>query len=70
MCIVQDSEIIALFISRSQQAIKETARKYGKLCFQIAYNILGQHEDSQEVVNDTRLRIWNAIPPQRPTHLP
>ena len=38
----------------------------------IAYNILNNHEDSKECVNDTYVGVWNAIPPTRPvsyTHL-
>jgi len=30
-------------------------------------NILNNKEDAEECVNDTYLRAWNAIPPQRPT---
>ena len=40
----------------------------GKLCYQIAYNILSRHEDSEECVNDTYVGAWNAIPPAKPTH--
>ena len=32
----------------------------------LSMNILMNREDSEENVNDTYLRTWNAIPPQRP----
>lgn len=64
---MEDNQIISLYFQRSEQAIKETDRKYGKFCFKIAYNILSNREDSEESVNDTYLRAWNAIPPKKPS---
>ena len=64
---MEDKEIIELYWARDESAIAETSSKYGKLCFHIANNILANHEDSEECVNDTYLGLWNAIPKQRPT---
>ena len=66
---MDDLRIIELYFKRDEQAIKETDVKYGKLCHNIAYNILNNHEDSQECVNDTYVGAWNAIPPTRPNNL-
>ncbi|MGN0648546.1 MAG: RNA polymerase sigma factor [Oscillospiraceae bacterium] len=44
----------------------ETAAKYGKYCFAIAYGVLGNENDAEESVNDTYLDAWNAMPPSRP----
>lgn len=63
---MSDQEIIALYFARSEKAIAKTAEKYGKYCYTIAYHILKNHEDSEECVNDTYLKIWNHIPPARP----
>ncbi len=65
----EDSKIIELFFSRSEEAITETDRKYGKLCFEIADKILKSESDAEECVNDTFLGVWNAIPPARPNSL-
>ena len=51
-----------------EQAIKETDRKYGKMCFKVAKNLLSNNEDSEECVNDTYLTVWNKIPPTRPNN--
>lgn len=64
---MEDREIIALYFARSEQAIAETDGKYGPYCHSIAYHILENHDDSKECVNDTYLRVWNVIPPQKPT---
>lgn len=66
---MEDSEIIRLYWERSADAITATAGKYGGYCRAIARNILGSEEDAEECVNDAWLRLWNAIPPQRPTRL-
>ena len=66
---MDDMKIIELYFERDQQAIAQTDAKYGKLCHSIAYNILCNHEDSEECVNDTYVGVWNAIPPTRPNSL-
>lgn len=66
---MDDYGIIKLYFERDQLAIKETGDKYGKLCHSIAYNILENHEDAEECVNDTYMGLWNAIPPTRPDNL-
>lgn len=65
---MEDLQIIELYFSRDEHAIKETDRKYGKLCFRVAKNLLSNNEDSEECVNDTYLTIWNKIPPTRPSN--
>ncbi len=66
---MDDKAIIELFWDRSEQAISESSAKYGGYCFAIAYNILENHEDSDECVNDTWYSAWNAMPPQKPEML-
>lgn len=66
---LKDTEILDLYWARDEQAITETQKAYGKYCYSIAWNILFCREDSDECVNDTWLRAWNAIPPKRPSRL-
>jgi DNA-directed RNA polymerase specialized sigma24 family protein len=66
---MEDSKIIHLYWERSESAITETSNKYGRYCYSIAHNILHNNEDSEECVNDTYLRAWNAMPPRRPNRL-
>ena len=63
---MDDSQILELYFSRDEAAIRETAAKYGKLCTHIARNILESSEDAEECVQDTYLAVWDAIPPARP----
>ena len=66
---MDDRQIIELFFERSEEAVRETEAKYGKLCFRIARNILGRDADAEECVNDAYMSLWNTIPPQRPDDL-
>jgi RNA polymerase sigma-70 factor (ECF subfamily) len=63
---MEDREIIELYWRRSEDAIKETDSKYGSYLNTVARNILHDHEDAKEAVNDTYLKTWNSIPPQKP----
>ena len=63
---MEDSAIIDLYWAREERALNETDSKYGGMCRTIAFNILRDRWDSEECVNDTWLRAWNAMPPQRP----
>ena len=64
---MEDSEIIDLYWNRSEDAIRNTDEKYGNYLRSVAMNILNDLEDSRETVNDTYLKTWNAIPPERPS---
>ena len=66
---MEDQAIIALFRSRSEQAITELSNKYGQLCGRVANNILHNFLDAEECVNDTWLGVWDSVPPQQPDPL-
>lgn len=66
---MEDEQIVELYFNRCELAISETEKKYGKYCNYIAYQILGNEQDSMEVTNDAFLKAWNTIPPNRPKPL-
>ena len=66
---MEDERIVELYWQRDESAIEITAGKYGSYLNKVAYNILGDPEDSMESVNDTYLSAWNAMPPHRPQAL-
>ena len=47
-----DEQIIDLYWQRNEEAVQETDKKYGNYLSAIAYNILADREDGQEVLND------------------
>ena len=66
---MDDNHIIDLYWDRSEEAIAQTDKKYGRYCYSIAYNILTNQEDAEESVSDTYMAAWEAIPPRRPAVL-
>ncbi len=64
-----DEAIIEMYFLRDECAIAESDAAYGAYCLAVANNILPSREDARECVNDTWLRAWNSIPPQRPSVL-
>ena len=66
---MEDREIVSLYFARSEQAIAESDRKYGRYCGAIAQRIVAFREDAEECVQDTWLRAWDVIPPEQPARL-
>lgn len=64
-----DEQIVALYWSRSEDAIAQTRHAHGERCRLLALRILGDEGAAEECVNDALLRAWNTVPPQRPAHL-
>lgn len=65
---MDDRKIIDLFLARDEDAIRYTANAYGRRLFTLADHILQNEQDAEENVNDTYMRSWDTIPPQRPKH--
>lgn len=66
---MDDKTIIDLFFARDERAIQEVEKTHGKKCFATAMRILGNHADVEECVNDTWVKAWNSIPPEKPRSL-
>ena len=65
---MEDSEILALFTERKEQALSELERKYGTRLKLLVSRMVSE-EDAEECVNDTYLAVWNSVPPNRPEYL-
>lgn len=66
---MEDSKIIELYWARDELAIKQSEEKYGTYCFSVANNILSDGGEAEECVNDTWLKAWGAMPPNKPGNL-
>ena len=66
---MDDKQIIDGLFQRSEDALAHMSRKYEKLCYKLAGNILNDPQDCEECVNDAYLGVWNSIPPNRPDSL-
>ncbi len=63
---MEDGRIVELYLDKDEQALKESALKYGNRLRGIAYGILRNYSDAQECENDTYFSAWNSIPPHEP----
>ena len=66
---MDDRLIVDLYFARSEKAISETDKKYGRYCRYIASNILHSDTEAEECVDDAYMNTWSAIPPERPNSL-
>ena len=64
-----DKKIIELYWERSEDAIKETERKYGWYGTYIASHILQNAEETAICVKESYESLWDTIPPHRPQNL-
>lgn len=66
---MDDNRILDLLWRRSEQGITALSEAYGRRLYATANNIVCDHQQAEECVNDTYLALWNAIPPKRPNPL-
>ena len=66
---MEDHQIVDLYWARSENAIKESDKKYGRMLIGISLGLLGVFEDAEECVSDTYLAAWSRMPDERPAYL-
>ncbi len=66
---MEDEEIIKKLFEHSEDSLLLVKDKYEELLKNISYNILFNNDDANECLNDTYLKIWDTIPPYKPTYL-
>ena len=66
---MDDKELIELYFKRDEKAIKCTEELYGSRLKALAARLLANQSDTEECLNDTWFKVWNAIPPHRPESL-
>ena len=66
---MEDLQIVDLYWRRDEAAIAETDHAYGRKLHSLSYNIVSDNEDAKECVNDTYLKAWSIIPPEKPQYL-
>ncbi len=67
---MNSSYIIDLLYKRDEEALVYIKQLYGVGIKDIAYNLLKNREDAEEVLSDTLMTVWNNVPPDNPVNLP
>lgn len=57
----EDLELIRSFNSGSEASFDELVRRYGNQMFKLAYGFLRSHEDAEEVVQDTFVKVYKNL---------
>lgn len=63
---MDDSRIVELYLQRDENAIGQTAEKYGKRLRALAYGVVNDEQTAEECENDTYMEAWKRIPPHEP----
>ncbi|MDD6827763.1 MAG: RNA polymerase sigma factor [Oscillospiraceae bacterium] len=66
MNILEDEDIVNLYLSRNENAINVTKDKYGRKLKMLAYELTGDLTAAEECENDTYLQVWRSVPPNKP----
>ena len=67
--VMTDNEIVELYLARREEASEYATRKYSAKLHRLASTLLADKRDVEECVNDTFLKAWRSIPPNKPDDL-
>ena len=62
-------DIVELLNKRDETALLYIKQSCGAGITDIAFNILKNRQDAEEVLSDTLLTVWNNVPPDQPVNL-
>ena len=63
---LEDREIVNLYLSRDDNAVSATKEKYGSKLKLLAYELTNDLNAAEECENDTYLQVWKSVPPNKP----
>ena len=66
MIVLEDRDIVNLFISRDESAISLTKEKYGRKLNLLSFGLTEDINAADECESDTYIRTWYSIPPNKP----
>ena len=66
---MEDYKIVDLYWARSEDAIRQTEIKYGRMLASVSAALVPSVQDAEECVSDTYVVAWNSMPDQRPIYL-
>lgn len=59
LALLDDEALLRLIVRAQDSALSELYDRYGRLVYSLAFNVTGEANDAEEVVQDVFLRVWN-----------
>jgi RNA polymerase sigma-70 factor (ECF subfamily) len=56
---IDDKELIRAIVGRRQEAVAELYDRFSSMLMALAYRVLGNSQDAEEVLQETLLQVWN-----------
>ena len=66
---MENNEIVELLYNRDERGIKAAQEKFSRLIKNVCRGILRSEDEAEQCATDTLLKLWEAIPPDRPSNL-
>lgn len=54
-----DKELVRAIVERKQEAVAELYDRFSSLLMALAYRVLGNAQDAEEILQETFLQVWN-----------
>ena len=56
---IDDKELIRAIVERKQEAVAERYDRFSSMLMALAYRVLGNSQDAEEILQETFLQVWN-----------
>jgi len=56
---LDDKELMRAIVDRHQEAVAELYDRYSSMLTALAYRVLGNSQDAEEILQETFLQVWN-----------
>lgn len=63
------SDLLALLEKRDETGLEYLKIQYGRECYGLLFSLLRSHEEAEEALDDVWIRVWRAVPQEKPRNL-
>ncbi len=62
-------DLIELIANRDEKGLEYLKTEYGKECYGLLFSLLRSREEAEEAMDDVWMRLWEAVPREKPRNL-
>jgi len=56
---IDDKELLSAIVDRNQEAVAELYDRFSSMLLALAYRVLGNSQDAEEILQEAFLQVWN-----------